>query len=267
LVEITIGGGGTGMKGHILAVLKQIEEDYDFKIVFASDAGSRALGFSSEESDYDLRFIYIHKPEWYLTIDQHKDVLEVPKHDELSIQVDPRLDVSGWEITKALRLYRKSNPSMLEWLNSKIVYCNEHGMAAKLKSIQHDFFSPKPYVIHHLNLVKKNFISLQKNEKIKIKLYLYVLRSIMAAKWIEKYQSVPPLDFKELLMILPDCRVKEEAKKLLLSKQAWEYYINKTLIINEFVIEEIDRIEKYAKGLNNKVVDPTETLNRILEKL
>jgi uncharacterized protein len=254
------------MKDHILAVLKQIEEDYDVKIIFASDAGSRALGFSSEESDYDVRFIYIHKPEWYLSIDQHKDVLEVPKHDELSIQVDPRLDASGWEITKTLRLYRKSNPSMLEWLSSKIVYCNEHGMATKLKSIQHKFFSPKPYISHHLNLVKKNFTSLQKNEKIKIKLYLYVLRSIMATKWIEKHQSVPPIDFKELLMVMLDYKVKEEAKKLLVSKQAGEYYINKNLIINEFVIEEIDRIEKYVKDLNSQAADPTETLNRIFRE-
>ncbi|MCM3664996.1 nucleotidyltransferase domain-containing protein [Mesobacillus subterraneus] len=254
------------MKGHILAVLKQIEEDYDVKIIFASDAGSRALGFSSEESDYDLRFIYIHKQEWYLSIDQHSDVLEVPNHDGLSITVDPRVDASGWEITKALRLYRKSNPSLLEWLNSKIVYCNEHGMATKLKFIQHKFFSPKPYISHHLNLVKKNFTSFQKNEKIKIKLYLYVLRSIMAAKWIEKHQSLPPIDFKELLRVLPDCMVKEEAQRLLVSKQSGEDYIDKNLIINEFVIDEMDRIEKYAKDLNRKVADPTETLNRIFRE-
>jgi uncharacterized protein len=254
------------MKGHILAVLKQIEEDYDVKIIFASDAGSRALGFSSEESDYDVRFIYIHKQEWYLSIDQHKDVLEVPRHAKLSIPVDPRLDASGWEITKALRLYRKSNPSMLEWLNSKIVYCNDQGMATKLKSIQHNFFSPKPYISHHLNLVKKNFTSLQKNEKIKIKLYLYVLRSIMAAKWIEKHQSVPPVDFKELLMVMPDCMVKEEAKKLLVSKQAGEDYIDKNILINEFIIDEIDRIEKYVKDLNSKVADSTEALNRIFRE-
>ncbi|GAE44672.1 DNA polymerase beta superfamily protein [Mesobacillus boroniphilus] len=67
------------MKDHIMTVLSQIEKEYEVKILYACDAGSRALGFASGDSDYDIRFIYIHKKDWYLSIDQHRDVIEIPK--------------------------------------------------------------------------------------------------------------------------------------------------------------------------------------------
>lgn len=107
------------MKEEILKAIQQIEIDYEVKVLFACESGSRAWGFPSKDSDYDVRFIYVHKPEYYLSIDpvgvgKKRDVIELP--------INNLLDVTGWELTKALKLFRKSNPPLLEWLRSGIVY-------------------------------------------------------------------------------------------------------------------------------------------------
>ena len=95
------------MRETILKALKKIEEDYNVKVLYACESGSRAWGFPSKDSDYDVRFIYVHRPEHYLSIDpigvgNKRDVIEVPIND--------LLDVSGWDLTKAAKLFRKSNP-------------------------------------------------------------------------------------------------------------------------------------------------------------
>jgi uncharacterized protein len=95
------------MKQKIIEEIKKIEGTYKVKVLYACESGSRAWGFPSKNSDYDVRFIYIHEEDWYLSIDQKRDVIELPIND--------LLDINGWELTKALRLFRKSNPPLLEW--------------------------------------------------------------------------------------------------------------------------------------------------------
>ena len=74
--------------------LNAIEEKYDVKILLAVESGSRAWGFASPDSDYDVRFIYMHRTEEYLRIDSMKDVVEW--------QLDEVLDINGWDIRKVL---------------------------------------------------------------------------------------------------------------------------------------------------------------------
>ncbi|HTY22758.1 MAG TPA: nucleotidyltransferase domain-containing protein, partial [Desulfomonilaceae bacterium] len=88
--------------------LGKIEADENIRVVYACESGSRAWGFPSVDSDYDVRFIYIRPVEWYLSIDEKRDVIERP--------IDAGLDISGWDLRKALQLFRKSNPPLLEWL-------------------------------------------------------------------------------------------------------------------------------------------------------
>ncbi|MBS4161445.1 nucleotidyltransferase domain-containing protein, partial [Klebsiella pneumoniae] len=102
------------MNQRINEELANIENMNHVKILFAVESGSRAWGFPSQDSDYDVRFIYVHQKDWYLSIDEKRDVIERPIHESL--------DISGWELTKALRLFRKSNPPLLEWLSSEMVY-------------------------------------------------------------------------------------------------------------------------------------------------
>ena len=91
----------------VLQQLHEIEVKHGVRVLYACESGSRAWGFASADSDYDVRFIYSHPQEWYLSIDlEHEpDVIEVP--------IDGELDISGWDLRKALKLFRKSNPALI----------------------------------------------------------------------------------------------------------------------------------------------------------
>ena len=105
------------MREAILAKLTAIEDKEKIKILFAVESGSRAWGFPSKDSDYDVRFVYIRRPEWYLSIEKKRDVIEYAIND--------LLDINGWDIQKGLGLLRKYNPALMEWLDSPIVYREE----------------------------------------------------------------------------------------------------------------------------------------------
>lgn len=116
----------------VLQQLHEIEVKHGVRVLYACESGSRAWGFASADSDYDVRFIYVHPQEWYLSIDleDKRDVIEAP--------IDGKLDISGWDLRESLKLYRKSNPVLLEWLGSPIVY-KEHGsLAARLRELSSD---------------------------------------------------------------------------------------------------------------------------------
>jgi uncharacterized protein len=99
---------------EIQACLSDIEKTHQVKIIYSCESGSRAWGFPSADSDYDVRFLYLHPVDWYLSIEDKRDVIEVP--------IKNKLDITGWDLRKALQLFRKSNPPLLEWLGSPIVY-------------------------------------------------------------------------------------------------------------------------------------------------
>ncbi|SDD83711.1 Predicted nucleotidyltransferase [Dyadobacter soli] len=115
------------MTAEIQQELSRLEAQHDIKILYAVESGSRAWGFASVNSDWDVRYIYVHRPEWYLKIDDKKD-----NQDEI---LPNDIDLAGWELRKALRLFRKSNPPMLEWLDSPIVYREQFSMAARLLTV------------------------------------------------------------------------------------------------------------------------------------
>ncbi len=93
---------------------KELENTHAIRILFACESGSRAWGFPSSDSDYDVRFIYVHQKEWYLSIHEGRDVVEMP--------VNKELDISGWDLRKTLRLLNKHNAVLFEWIQSPIVY-------------------------------------------------------------------------------------------------------------------------------------------------
>ncbi|MDG5788501.1 nucleotidyltransferase domain-containing protein [Evansella sp. AB-P1] len=254
------------MREHIIEVVKQIEKDNCVKILFACESGSRAWGFPSKDSDYDVRFIYIHNPNWYLSIDQKKDVIEIPTRDPISIPIHPLLDISGWELTKALRLFRKSNPPLLEWLKSSIVYYKSYSTIDKMRELDKSIFSPTSCLYHYLNMAKGNFRDYLQGNEVRIKKYFYVLRPILAAKWIEKYNTIPPMEFQSLLEdILQPGELKESVSKLLKRKIAGEElsFDTRVDIINEYLNKTIEHLETYTKGIKLDIPDPTLELDKL----
>lgn len=243
--------------------LVEIEEKFQVKILYAIESGSRAWGFPSKDSDYDVRFIYIHRPEWYLSIDPQgiggkRDVIEEPIND--------LLDISGWEITKALRLFRKNNPPLLEWLRSDILYYQKYSFVDNIKSLESQVFYPSSMLHHYLNMAKNNYREYLQGEQVRIKKYFYVLRPILACNWIEKYNETPPISFHELLEdIIPDSELKNEVKHLLKRKlQGDELDIEPRLkVINDYIENEIKRIEEYIKSLKIETKDPTKLLDKL----
>ncbi|MCT4783974.1 MULTISPECIES: nucleotidyltransferase domain-containing protein [Exiguobacterium] len=246
--------------------LFEIEEKHRIKVLYAVESGSRAWGFPSKDSDYDVRFIYIHLPEWYLAIDpqgigQKRDVIEEPIND--------LLDISGWEITKALRLFRKNNPPLLEWLRSEIVYYQQYAFVDHVRVLESDVFNPTSMLHHYLNMAKNNYREYLQGPEVRIKKYFYVLRPILACLWIEKYNTAPPIRFHVLLEdALQAGELKDSIHELLERKLAGDEFDlePRIAVINEFIEREMERFEVYVKSLNVQQKDPTVQLDALFRQ-
>jgi predicted nucleotidyltransferase len=238
------------MKEIILQKLKEIERDNDVRILFAIESGSRAWGFASPDSDYDVRFVYTHPEDFYLSIHDYKDVIELP--------VDEVLDIGGWDIRKALRFVGKTNAIIYEWYQSPIVYRKSTHLIDDLARIGNDYFSPRAGMHHYLSMTINTYESSLKGEQVKLKKYFYALRPILAAEWIARYGTVPPMEFTKLRPILEDKVVNAEIDELLKLKatadEKFVYAPNK--IINEYLAERIAYLKTASEGLEKKERDP-----------
>ena len=179
------------ISSEINAQLDAIEAKYGVQVLYACESGSRAWGFASTDSDYDARFIYAHPRDWYLSINiEHKrDVIELP--------IENDLDINGWDIRKALQLLHKSNPPLLEWLQSPIIY-RDNGVRAQLSEVLPQCYSPVSCAYHYRQMAKRNRAYLE-GETVKLKKYFYVLRPLLAVRWIEAGRGVVPTEFSTLL--------------------------------------------------------------------
>jgi len=176
---------------RVMNELAAIERRHDVRVLFACESGSRAWGFASPDSDYDVRFVYAHSLDWYLRVEPQRDVIEQP--------IDDVLDVSGWELRKALQLLHRSNPTLLEWLGSPIVYREDTVHVERLRAAARGFFSPLRSRHHYLSMAKKNFRGYLQGETVRYKKYLYVLRPLLAVRWIDAGKGMPPTRFADLV--------------------------------------------------------------------
>lgn len=200
---------------EINTVLDGIESQEDVRIVYACESGSRAWGFASQDSDYDVRFIYVRRPEWYLSIhlESKRDVIERP--------IEGDLDVNGWDIRKALQLFEKSNPPLLEWLGSPIVYREFTATAQRMRDLIPKFYLPRACQYHYWHMAKGNFREFLRRETVKHKKYFYVLRPILAIRWIERDLGVVPTRFQDMVdRVLDDPDLKSAIDELTRKKGA-----------------------------------------------
>jgi len=228
------------MKEKIVNRLREIEGEHKVKVLYGCESGSRAWGFPSLDSDYDVRFLYLHPLEWYLSLRQKHDVIEYP--------VEGQLDLSGWDLRKALLLFRKSNPPLMEWLGSPIVYLEEYSIAQKLRELARDYFSPIASSYHYLRMAQGNYRDYLQGDNVWLKKYFYVLRPILAVQWIENGHGIVPTEFDvlvEKLVTEPD--IREAIDLLIESKRAGEEleYGPRIDLINEFIERELERFEEY----------------------
>ncbi|MBH5318559.1 nucleotidyltransferase domain-containing protein [Paenibacillus sp. GSMTC-2017] len=231
--------------------LKLIEAEEQVYILYACESGSRAWGFPSKDSDYDVRFIYIRKPEWYLSIFDKRDVIERPIND--------MLDISGWDLKKTLNLFRKSNPPLLEWLQSPIQYDEKFSVAQKIRDISPLTFSPVSCMYHYLNMARGNYRDYLQGDQVKIKKYFYVLRPILACEWIERYNEMPPMEFDLLVeKLLPNgSELKTSIGELLVRKKAGDEldYEPRINPINEYLDDKIQYFERITASLKSKATN------------
>ena len=161
------------MKEKIQEQLRRIEEAENIKILLAVESGSRAWGFASPDSDYDVRFIYIRRLEDYLRLDAIRDVIELP--------IDDVLDINGWDLQKTLRLLYKSNPTLFEWFSSPIVY-QKTEFADEFRDLMMHYFSSKKTLYHYISMAEGNYREYLKGEIVRAKKYFYVLRPVLACQ-------------------------------------------------------------------------------------
>jgi len=197
----------------IKAELSRIQEAESVAILYACESGSRAWGFESDDSDYDVRFIYIRPTRWYLTIQRERDVIEKP--------IDDEIDVSGWDVPKALELLRKSNPPLIEWLQSPIVYLQKSTFVERLRDLMDEYYSPMSCMYHYLHMAENNFREYLTDQEVWTKKYFYVLRPVLACIWIEQGHGVVPIEFGKLVdRVVVDQGLRSEIDSLLEAKRS-----------------------------------------------
>ncbi len=228
------------MKEQIKNQLSIIEEEYNVKILYACESGSRAWGFASRDSDWDVRFLYLHPTDWYLSVDleSKRDVIEMP--------IENDLDFSGWDLRKAFQLFYKSNPPLMEWLHSPIVYRDHAELASHLRTMFEQFYSPRSCFYHYLHMAKKNYREYLKGDIVWLKKYLYVLRPVLALRWMEQSARPVPVRFNDLLdAVLLDSTTRQAIDQLLVMKMEGMESRHGPAIaaINVFLDTELSRLE------------------------
>jgi uncharacterized protein len=242
------------MKQKIVTELYKIEENNSVKILFATESGSRAWGFPSNDSDYDVRFIYVHLMDWYLTIDEKRDVIELP--------IDSVLDISGWDLRKSLRLLRKSNSPLLEWVSSPIQYYVWHSAYEQFSTLSKSAFLPETSCHHYLSMAKNSVEKLESSEKVKLKTYMYAIRPILCCEWIIKNLTQPPMHIADLLAeVSEETLFKDKVFDLIKDKKnnSENYTMARSEVIENYINRKIvalhDNIPKNSKKLDSNKFD------------
>ncbi|MCX6181238.1 MAG: nucleotidyltransferase domain-containing protein [Bacteroidetes bacterium] len=254
------------MKNRIEQEIKRIEEQYKVKVLFACETGSRAWGFPSPDSDYDVRMLYKHESDWYLSINEKDETIEYMSEDK-------EIDVSGWDIRKSLQLLRKSNGALLERIQSPIVYRATDGFVEIFREAAERSYIPIATMHHYLNMAKSSFRDIEHEESTKLKRLFYALRGALACKWILDKDVMPPIEFKFMLDELAfDFQIKARIKELIELKSGKnEDYIHprevELITFIKMLLDEADAKANTLAGRQDKYFDLDEVFRKLLKDL
>jgi predicted nucleotidyltransferase len=180
------------VRAHIAAKLAAAASEEGVRVLHAAESGSRAWGFPSPDSDFDVRFLYAHARDWYVSLSEERDVIERPL-DERSV------DLAGWDIRKALRLLLRSNPALYEWLASPIVYV-EAPLRAELKALFEAAASPRALAHHYWSIARGQWrAEIEGRSQVRLKKYFYVVRPLLSLAWVVQHKGPPPMTIGDLL--------------------------------------------------------------------
>lgn len=169
--------------------------------------------------------------------------------------------LSGWDLDKTLKLLYKSNPTLFEWLQSPIVY-QQTDFIEHIRPLATQYFSEKKMLYHYLNTARTQMNKYLSGDKVKPKKYFYALRPILACRWIEKYHSVPPILFDDLVKELLPSQMQEHVSRLLDIKingpesmeidpiMPIQYYIIKNIKELDAYVQSVTEVKKDWKALN-----------------
>lgn len=253
------------MKEKIIKYLNELEQEKGIEILLACETGSRAWGFPSPDSDYDVRIIYKHNKNWYLSLVEEKDTVEyfLENND---------IDISGWDIRKCLRLLWKSNPPLLERIQSPIKYKVDENFLSSFNAIAEKSYSRIATIYHYLSMAKKSYDEINNVNEFKLKKFFYALRASVACLWILEREEMPPIEFGKMLNELNlNTELRNRVVELIEFKSTCsESYLHKgDSEIIEFMKDCIDRAEKESKQLPTsevRMIDLNEFFIETIEK-
>jgi uncharacterized protein len=191
---------------QIDARLAGVETEHGVRIPWAIESGSRAWGFASPDSDYDCRFVYVRPAERYLTLWPVRDVIETP--------LDAVFDVNGWDLSKAIRLLVKGNATVVEWLQSPIVYSGDEDFRDRMLTLASRVIDPVLLQRHYLHVGRQQWVG---GETAPLKKVFYALRPAASLRWLRLHGAgeLPPMDLPTLLAECdPPASVVAEAEEL-----------------------------------------------------
>ena len=222
--------------------LDEIEDKENVRILHAIESGSRAWGFASPDSDYDVRFIYARRREDYLRLDEPRDVIEW--------QLDDVLDINGWDLKKALKQFARGNATLFEWSGSPIVYRTTDEWN-RIREVSKQYFSEKSAVYHYYGTANSTYQEYLQGDTVRYKKYFYALRPLLAAEYIEKYHAAPPVLFDDLLKLDLEPELRMAIDELLeAKKRTTEKEKNPQMpVIKKYIEDEIKRQKAIADEL------------------
>lgn len=246
------------MTPKIIEKLKEIEATRNIEILLAVESGSRAWGFASPDSDYDIRFIYRHEKDWYLS--------PLDKDETIEFMTEDDLDGSGWDLRKTFHLLLKSNAALLSWFYSPIVYMKNEKFVELFSPITDACFSPIAVSYHYLSMSKK-YLEACRADEVKLKSYFYCLRTALTGKWIIEKGTVPPVLFSELLVLVDDfTRTKIENLVTLKATKGESYYHKNDWELFGFLESMVKDNEERAKSLKGGKVNKGE-MERVFREI
>jgi predicted nucleotidyltransferase len=224
--------------------LASVEERDDVRILLAVESGSRAWGFPSVDSDYDVRFIFARGKEAYLSFRRARDVLELP--------ISELLDINGWDLRKAIDLIMRSNATVGEWLTSPIVYRRDEPRCALLLDFVRGQYSPRHYARHYFHFAQKQWNAATGKSTVTDKAYCYMVRTLLAFRWTVEHQALAPMSVDDLLggVGLP-YDVERAFTELRLRKMTGTELINaaRVPVLDGWILRILDMAPSQCQGL------------------